>query len=357
MKTKETRTKSKSNSKFMAETAEPIIEVQGLTRTFKTYKRKQGFKAVFKSIFKREKVIVNAVDNISFTINKGEMVGFVGPNGAGKSTTIKAMTGILYPTSGIVHVLDYIPWAQRKKYVKNIGVVFGQKTQLWLDLPPLDAFYLNKRLYSIPDTEFKERLDTMVKILNVQEIMQRPTRNLSLGERMKCEFIMALLHNPPVLFLDEPTIGVDAIAKDEIREFLKFVNAKYKTTFILTTHDMDDIEELCNRIIIIDHGKIIYDGSINKVKQRYIKWRTVDIEFGKITDRRKFNSLIKKGELQVDKEHYKSIKFEKRKVNIPETLQKLMNCCEVIDISVHEPRLDHVIKEIYTDKSLKSKKN
>lgn len=326
-----------------------VIKVQDLEKTFKIYKREGGFLASVKSFFKREPVYVKAVKNISFSIKKGEKVGFLGPNGAGKSTTIKMMTGILHPTSGNIQVLDYTPWLDRKKYVRNIGVIFGQKSQLWLDLPAIDAFSLHKDIYSIPEADFTKRLDYLVKKLGVEKVMKRPVRNLSLGERMKCEFVAALLHNPPVLFLDEPTIGVDAISKDEIRKFLEEVNAEFGTTFILTTHDMDDVEEICDRIIVIDEGKIIYDGDLKTLKKRYIKWTNIKVEFSKVKNQKRFDELLKKGKILVDGHRYKELRFSK-KLDINDVLKELTTTLDIIDLSIQEPRLESVIKEIYKKK-------
>lgn len=323
-----------------------VITVKNLVKTYKGYKRGAGLKEAVISLFKRKTVYSYAVKNISFSIKEGEIVGFVGPNGAGKSTAIKIMTGVLYPSSGEVHILGFVPWEQRKKYVKHIGAVFGQKSQLWWDLPPIDMFHLSKSIYDIPEKEFRQRLETMIKILKVEEVVHRPTRQLSLGERMKCEFIIALLHNPQVLFLDEPTIGVDAIAKEEIREFLLHINKKYRTTIILTTHDMDDIEELCKRIVIIDQGTIVYDGNLEKIKQ-YLNCQTVDFEFTAIKDRARFLEIMKKGTVLEDRKWFKSIQFNRNKVNVPEIVSKLMKCCEVVDLTIKEPKLEHIIKEIY----------
>jgi len=330
-----------------------IIRVTNLERTYKGHKRGHGLAEAIKSLFSRKIVLSQALKSVSFTINQGEVVGFVGPNGAGKSTTIKILSGVLYPTAGEVDVLGYTPWKDREKYVQNIGVVFGQKSQLWWELPPIDSFHLSKAMYKIPETDFNERLSQMSKMLNVEEIMHRPTRELSLGERMKCEFIMALLHRPKILFLDEPTIGVDAISKDEIRDFLADINKKEKTTIILTTHDMDDIEELCERIMIIDEGQIIYDGDLELVKKKYVKWKTVDFEFLEVKNKKQFNSIIKKGEVQDKRRHFISVRFNKEKVDVPKALQQLMRASSIVDMSVHEPRLEQVIKEIYLDKELK----
>lgn len=336
-----------------------IIEVKNLEKTYKGYERGAGLKEALKSLFKRKVIFSHAVKKISFLIKKGEIVGFIGPNGAGKSTTIKILTSVLYPSSGEVKVLGFVPWEERKRYVKQIGAVFGQKSQLWWDLPPIDSFYLNKAIYAIPEREFKKRLDHLTKLLNVKEIMHRPTRELSLGERMKCELIMALLHNPKVLFLDEPTIGVDAIAKEEIREFLLQINKKYKTTIILTTHDMDDIEELCKRMIIIDQGKIVYDGDLEKIK-KYLNCQTVDFEFTKIKDKNKFEQVMKSGVVLENRKWFKSVQFNKNQVNVPEAINKLMRYCEIIDLTVKEPKLEHIIKEIYNkgvENGAKNEKN
>lgn len=324
-----------------------IIKVKNLNKTYKTFKRKEGLFQAVKSLFNRQKVITHAVQNVNFTIEKGEIVGFVGQNGAGKSTTIKMMTGVLYPSSGDVKILGFTPWTQRKKYAQHIGVVFGQKTQLWWDLPALDSFHLARGIYKIPEKEFESRLNHMIKLLRISKIVEKPVRNLSLGERMKCEFIMALLHNPQILYLDEPTIGVDALAKADIRDFLRDIQRKYMTTIILTTHDMDDIEELCKRVIIIDQGKILYDGNLTTLKNKYIKWKTVDIEFKKITNRIKFDEIVNKGEIVVSRSNYRSLRFDKRKYDVPKLIEELMKTLEIIDLTLHEPRLEAVIKEIY----------
>jgi len=323
------------------------IIVKNLTKTYKTHKRESGFKAAVKSLFHREYITTAAVDNVSFTIAQGEIVGFIGQNGAGKSTTIKMLTGILYPASGSVQCVGFEPWSQRKEYARHLGAVFGQKSQLWTDLPAIDAFVLNKGLYSIPEKEFQERLAELVKLLRIEEVIKRPVRDLSLGERMKCELVTALLHNPKVLFLDEPTIGVDALAKDDIRRFLKELNRKYKTTIILTTHDMDDIEALAERVMIIDKGKLIYDGDIDTVKKKYVKTKTVEIEFSAIKDKRRFETALKKGTVKERGPNYVLAVFNTKKVSVPDTIATLMKASDVIDLSIKDPDMDDVVKEIY----------
>lgn len=234
---------------------ENIITVKDLQKTFKVHQRdKSGLLSSFMSLFAPHTIYIDAVKDINLTVKRGEIRGLIGPNGAGKSTTIKILSGILYPTSGMVDVLGYTPWTQREELVKRIGVVLGQKSQLWWDLPPIDAFALNKKMYEIPDQLYKENLEYFTKVLRVEEVIKKPVRQLSLGERMKCEFVAAMLHHPPLVFLDEPTIGLDMISKEAIRTFIKEVNKTKGVTFIVTTHDMGDIEDLCQNVSIINKG-------------------------------------------------------------------------------------------------------
>jgi ABC-2 type transport system ATP-binding protein len=242
-----------------------IIQVQQLTKEYETYERGHTFKDTLISLFRRKVKVVSAVKGISFNVGKGEIVGFLGPNGAGKSTTLKILTGILFPTSGEVRVLGFVPWKQRKKYVARIGAVFGQKSQLMWDTPPLDAFHMNKAIYGIKEDKFQVTLDKLVDLLEVQDVIRKPTRQLSLGERMKCEFIMAMLHSPDIVFLDEPTIGLDVFAKEKIREFILEMN-RQGVTFILTTHDLDDVERLAQRVIVINHGETVFDDSLGALR-------------------------------------------------------------------------------------------
>lgn len=243
-----------------------MIQVRDLVKTYESFERGHTFKEALKSMVIRKKKIVEAVKGVSFNATEGEIIGFLGPNGAGKSTTLKMLSGVLEPTSGQVSILGYVPWKERKRYVANIGAVFGQKSQLLWDVPPADAFYMNKEIYNIPKAQFLETLDEMTELLGVTDLIRKPTRQLSLGERMKCEFIMAMLHRPKVVFLDEPTIGLDVIAKEKIRGFIQEMNRK-GVTFLLTTHDMEDVERLAKRIIVINHGDIVFDDHIDKLKQ------------------------------------------------------------------------------------------
>ncbi len=245
--------------------AKSQIEIRSLRKNYTTYRRGSGFAEIAKSVFAREKILVEALKDIDVSVEEGELLGFLGPNGAGKSTCLKILTGVLFPTSGQVEVMGFCPWKQRKKYVGRIGAVFGQKSQLIFDIPPLDSFLMNQAIYGVPKADFDARLDELASLLDVRDIMGQPTRNLSLGERMKCEFIMAMLHGPKVVFLDEPTIGLDVIAKERIRDFILAMNRK-GVTFILTTHDLADVEFMARRVIVINHGSVIFDDGIEALR-------------------------------------------------------------------------------------------
>ncbi len=248
---------------------ERMIEVNHISKEFVSPKKYPGLKGAIKGLFSKEKVIKKAVDDISFQIQDGEIVGYIGSNGAGKSTTIKMMTGILTPTTGNCIVNGVDPNKKRKENAQNIGVVFGQRTQLWWDLPLSESFTILKEIYNVSEEEYKKQMEFLNEVLELSEFFDRPVRNLSLGQRMRADLGAALLHNPKVLYLDEPTIGLDVLVKDNIRKAIKEINEKYHTTVILTTHDIGDIEELCDRIIIIDEGKKIYDGGIEELKASY----------------------------------------------------------------------------------------
>lgn len=246
-----------------------LIEVNNLCKTFKVSKRNSGFSSAVKSFFKREYEIVNALENVSFNIKEGEKVGYIGPNGAGKSTTIKIMSGILYPDSGECIINGRIPWKDRKKHVKDIGVVFGQRSQLWWDVPVIDSFELIRDIYKVSKEQYNKNIKELIELLNIGDIIKVPTRQLSLGQRMRCEIAASLIHNPKILFLDEPTIGLDSISKIAVRNFIKDINKERKTTVILTTHDTQDIEALTNRIILIGKGQVLLDDKLDKIKERF----------------------------------------------------------------------------------------
>ena len=244
-----------------------MIELKNIAKTFKVARRNAGFKEAFKSFFKREYEYIHALKNISFTINDCEMVGYIGPNGAGKSSTIKIMSGILYPDGGECIINGRIPWKDRINHVREIGVVFGQRSQLWWDVPALDSFELIKDIYKVPDDTYKNNLGELTEILDLKQLVRTPARQLSLGQRMRCELAASLLHSPKILFLDEPTIGLDAVSKLAVRGFIKKINKEKNTTIILTTHDMQDIEAITERILLIGKGEILLDGSFNDLKR------------------------------------------------------------------------------------------
>src|ERR1041384_3676300 len=228
------------------------VEAESLTKDFRTFQRKEGIRGAIENLFVREYKTVRAVDSVSFVIRPGEMVGYIGPNGAGKSTTVKMLTGILEPTSGVITVNGFIPYRDRTHYTRTIGVVFGQRTQLWWDIAVSESFRLLKRIYEVSDADYDARLQIFDRVLEIKRYLNTPVRKLSLGERMRCDLAASLIHNPPLLFLDEPTIGLDVVAKTNVRQFLKEVNQQFGTTMLLTTHDLTDIEELCKRLMIID---------------------------------------------------------------------------------------------------------
>lgn len=244
-----------------------MITMEHVSKSYKIAKRNAGLKEACKSLFLRQTEKIQALSDVSFTIQDGEMVGYIGPNGAGKSSTIKILSGILSPDSGTCIIDGRIPWKNRVEHVKRIGVVFGQRTQLWWDIPVIDSFELLKDIYSIPNQTYKNNLDELSELLQLQEILKTPTRQLSLGQRMRCEIAASLIHNPKLLFLDEPTIGLDAVSKLAVRDFIRKLNAEYGTTVILTTHDMQDIEALTNRVILIGRGSVLLDGTLDDMRQ------------------------------------------------------------------------------------------
>lgn len=324
---------------------EEIISVRHISKKFKISKREAGLKNAIKSFFKREYKIINSLEDINFSIKKGEIVGYIGPNGAGKSTTIKIMCGILVPTSGECIVNGFVPWKDRKKYVKNIGVVFGQRSGLWWDVPPIDSFELLKDIYEIPQEEYEKKLSELKEYLNLEDILNIPTRQLSLGQRMRCEIASALLHNPKILFLDEPTIGLDAVSKLSLRKCIKQINEKTNVTIILTTHDMQDIEALTERIILIGKGKILYDGSLDEIKNKYNKNRKMNIKF-KYTEHK---IDLPNAKILDQTEESASIILKHNDESIPDILNKLTSQVEVVDMNIEEMSTDDIIAKLYNE--------
>jgi len=258
-----------------------IISVSNLSKVYKYYKKSEGLNASVKSFFNRKTLYKKAVDNISFSIEQGEIVGFIGPNGAGKTTTMKMLSGILHPTSGVINVLGYEPKEQNNELKRQFSIVMGQKNQLWWDLPANESFRLNKYIYDLEDKQYRKNLDELCELLEIKELLDVQVRKLSLGERMKMELVASLLHNPKVLYLDEPTIGLDFVSQKKLRDFLKYYNVQSKITILLTSHYINDIEDLCKRSIIINHGSIVYDGSLDKINQDYNSKKIIKLKFSK----------------------------------------------------------------------------
>lgn len=325
-----------------------IIKIKELKKTYIAYERGSTFLDTLKSLFVRKSIKIEALKGITLNIEKGELLGFLGPNGAGKSTTLKILTGVLYPTSGEVNIMGFTPWRQRKAYVSNIGAVFGQKSQLIWDIPPMDSFEMNRAIYGIPSSEFKLRLNEMVDMLDLKGIIRKPTRQLSLGERMKCEFIMAMLHNPGIVFLDEPTIGLDVIAKEKIRDFIREQNKK-GVTFVLTTHDLSDVEQLAGRVVVVNYGEIVFDDTLDAL--------------------RKLSGVKKKVSLAAKKEipnltgipgvqltartspYICEFELDMEMIDLNRFIHIINEKCIISDLTVSEPPIENVIKELYTKKS------
>lgn len=323
---------------------ENIITVKDLKKTFKIHQRdKSGLLSSIKSLFAPNTIYIDAVKDINLTVKKGEIRGLIGPNGAGKSTTIKILSGILYPSEGIVDVLGYTPWTQREDLVKRIGVVLGQKSQLWWDLPPVDAFALNKKMYEIPDQLYKDNLEYFSKVLKIEDVIKKPVRQLSLGERMKCEFVAAMLHHPPLVFLDEPTIGLDMISKEAIRTFVKDVNRTKGITFIVTTHDMGDIEDLCRNVSIINKGTLVYDGSIEKLHTYFADRKVIELKFSKEVREEEIKDL----DAALFDPFTAKVVIDATKTDVKAEIARLLEILPVRDININGISIEEVIKQIY----------
>ena len=326
----------------------PLISVSDLTKTFRSYRRREGLWGGIQNLFHREHQEMVAVDRVSFSIQRGEMVGYIGPNGAGKSTTIKMLTGILVPTSGEIVINGFVPWRQRASYVKTIGVVFGQRTQLWWDIAVIESFKLLRRIYDFSQRDFDERMEIFNQILGIRDYLNTPVRKLSLGERMRCDLAAALLHNPPLLFLDEPTIGLDVVAKDHIRQFLRAINQRYQTTVLLTTHDLDDIEELCRRILIIDHGHVLYDGPLALLKQKLLRTKQVKFAVRDGEQAARLATLSREGmELDRVDELTFRIRFDRSRISTADLIRQILAAVEVRDLLIEDEPIEEIVKRIY----------
>ena len=333
-----------------------MIVVEDLEKVFKKPIRKPGIIGMFKTLFSRKYETKVAVNKINFTINEGEIVGYIGSNGAGKSTTIKMMCGILNPTSGKVLINGIEPYNKRQTVAKQIGVVFGQKTQLWWDIPLIESFNVLKEIYLISDEEYNERFDFLQEVLDIKDFINQPVRTLSLGQRMRADLAASLLHNPKILFLDEPTIGLDVLVKEKIRNAILMMNKKYNTTVILTTHDMSDIEMLCNRIIMIEKGNIIYDGSLKDIKNKFGDLRTLNIQLDttsiNLDELKTFNDQV-----NYEFENGTLIaKFDAAKVSLDKVINEILKKFTIKDMKIKELTIEDIAKEMYRKDEDENKK-
>ena len=322
-----------------------IIEVSHLTKTYEYYKKEAGLAAAIKSLFHRERLFTTAVNDVSFSIEEGEFVGFLGPNGAGKTTTLKMLSGILHPSGGDASVMGYTPWDRRREFQKQFAIVMGQKNQLWWDLPAVDSFVLNKEIYEVSDRQYKNTLAELTDLLDISEIIDRPVRKLSLGQRMKAELIAALLHNPRVLFLDEPTIGLDVISQQKIREFLKKYNEEKKTTIILTSHYMDDVEALTRRVIMIDHGTKMYDGPLTEMIASYVDHKVLDVTFSEPISKKDLKDC---GTIEEYEPHHVVLSVSKKKIK--EVAAHMLKTFPVDDILISEESLESVVRKMFSER-------
>jgi ABC-2 type transport system ATP-binding protein len=322
----------------------PVIEVTGLTKTFRTYKKRPGFGGAIQGLFRRQYEQLIAVNEVGFRIEPGELVGFLGPNGAGKTTTLKMLAGLLYPTGGSARVLGYVPWERADGYRRQFALVLGQKNQLWWDLPARESLELNAKIYGIPADRFERTLSEMSEMLKVREKLNISVRELSLGERMKMELIASLLHQPKVLFLDEPTIGLDVVSQKVVREFIRRHNAEQQTTILLTSHYMADIQALCDRVIIIDHGKIFFDGRLSEIVDRFADFKLVTIRCEKSSDS-PADALARYGEIVEKNAGTITLKVKRDRV-IP-VCKSLLDELSVSDIDIQEVPIEDVIRQIF----------
>ncbi len=321
-----------------------FIEVKQINKTFKVPVKEKGKFGALKTFFNRKYKEVKAINNISFSIKKGEIVGYIGPNGAGKSTTIKVLSGILVPDSGSVIIDKKVPWKERKEYVGQIGVVFGQRSQLWWDIPAIDTFNLLKDIYKIPEDKYQKKLNELIDLLNLKDIVNVPVRQLSLGQRMRCEIAASLIHSPKILFLDEPTIGLDAISKKIVRDFIKKLNKKDNVTVILTTHDMADIEALAKRIILIGKGEVLYDGTLKKLKDNYDYLRKITIKTNdKLTLEKDY--IVEEHKTKDTIEYVIDI----RKIEISDFIKLISSKISIIDIDIDSGNIDDLIVRLYEE--------
>jgi ABC-2 type transport system ATP-binding protein len=322
----------------------PIIAARDLRKTFRVLNRKPGALGALTTLFSRDYTERIAVEGMTMSLEAGELVGYIGPNGAGKSTTIKMLTGILVPTSGEVVVAGLVPYRERKRNARNIGVVFGQRSQLYWDLPLVESFELLRAIYGVPRDRYREQMAYFTELLDMGSFLSTPVRQLSLGQRMRGDFAAAMLHDPPIVYLDEPTIGLDVVAKEAIRQFIARINAERGTTFILTTHDLADVERLCRRIVLIDQGRLVYDGEIEQLKEQYGTHRTLVVQLTSPED-----VTIAGAEVESREGNLVRLRFDRRTISADQLIRRVADRYGVTDVSIEEPELETIIRRIYLE--------
>lgn len=332
----------------MSNAQEPIIQVAGLSKHFQINKHRRGLLGSVRNLVSREHVVVRAVDNISFSVAQGELIGYLGPNGAGKSTSIKMLTGLLVPTGGTLRVNGYVPWRERQRYVARIGAVFGQRTTLWWDLPVIESLDLLQHIYRIPPDRFRRNLDEFHALLEMEPFLHTPVRALSLGQRMRADLCAAMLHDPDILFLDEPTIGLDVVAKERIRQFITHINAERQTTVLLTTHDLSDVEKLCQRVLIIDRGRLLFDGELAALKDRFGGERELVVDFAE-----PYECVEIAGATVVEQSNSHAVyQFDRSALTASELIGRLSARYRLRDLSVREPDIEATVRRIYEERLL-----
>lgn len=321
-----------------------MIELRGINKTFRVAKRNAGLKEAVKTFFKRDYTEIRALNNVSFTIGEGEIVGYIGPNGAGKSSTVKVMSGILTPDSGKCVIDGLTPWKDRKEHVKNIGVVFGQRSQLWWDVPVIDSFELIRDIYGVGERAYRRNLEELTGLLSIEEILKTPARQLSLGQRMRCEIAASLIHEPKVLFLDEPTIGLDAASKLAVRSFIRKLNSEKGTTVILTTHDTQDIEALANRILLIGKGRILLDDTLEGLKKRYSKVKTLTVQYGEGDIEPREGMTVRE-----KKEGFALLDVNTGLLSVSQAIENISRTADIRDLSVTQTTADEIVLSLYRE--------
>ncbi len=322
-----------------------VISVSNLSKYYQVYKKEAGFLGSLRSLFKRKYETVKAVNNISFEIKEGELLGFIGPNGAGKTTTLKCLSGLLYPTSGRISVLGFTPSDRKSSFLKQIALLMGQKNQLWWDLPAIDTFLLNKEIYDIPQEEFDKTLSELLEILDAEKLIKIPVKKLSLGERMKMELIASLIHSPKILFLDEPTIGLDVVMQKKLREFIKIYNTRFNATIILTSHYMGDVEALCKRVIVINNGTILFDGELSSLVKKYAPYKIITVLLNDYVDLKNIEQF---GTVKKFSYPHFVISVSKNKSN--EVAAAILKKLPVNDLNIEDPQVEDVIRDVFSKK-------